>query len=459
MMVGFGFMEIVMLAMLAGGSLSTDLVALIQPQHYFQTKNIEISPARAVELANTEPKDAKSQILQLTALRYLLDESEALKKSPRYDGHRKAIEEIAIGKTAQDSLGFAKEYAQRVLDKLDGKRAEIPKLPPIRDEALAWFPANATLALAVDLRQSRNPNVTQDPIRDILKLIPDKAKREMYEQFEQVGNVRVERFAFAMIENPKERGKNKMFIRVTGKLNREWAIDTAKRLGKGLTVKEIGDKEEKITIAQDGNRAPIMALFGNTELLVVGYDNNNEKHDDVLTEALAARSKKQPNVTTGELKGQLAKVPDKAVALFVAKLSDHTKKNLGPELNPAPDRITAFIERMQQGLDVQVDAGMTNRDDADKLVTKIAGLRKEAINGLQQAMKQPLPPGTPPIPFQALINLVDSIQVQNEADRVQVRAYVPDGLIQQLGSMGMIFGHRAGGGFDPPPPPPPPKDK
>ena len=66
---------------------------------------------------------------------------------------------------------------------------------------------------------------------------------------------------------------------------------------------------------------------------------------------------------------------------------------------------------------------------------KIGGLRKEGIAGLQKVMQQPLPPGTPPIPFQALINLMESMQVQGQGDKVTLRVTVPMSLIEQLPRM------------------------
>jgi hypothetical protein len=455
-MMATGFMEILMLAVLAGGSSSTDLVSLIQPQHYFQSRDIGISVARAVELANMEPKDAKSQVMQLTALRYLYEETDTLKKSPRYDGHRKAIEQVAQGKNAQDPLGFAKEYAQRVLNKLDGAKPEAIRLAPVRDDALAWFPAHVNMVGALDLRQARSGAPGQDPLKDILKLMPENAKREMYTYIEQSGNIRLERLAFAMTENVQNRDQQKIFLRFTGKANREWAMNTLKNLNPGMEIKTIKDESgTSITFAQKANRAPIFAIVGDTELLMVGYGADQGKHQDVVDEVLAVRAKKQPNATTGALKGQLAKVPDKAVAFFAAELSNEVKKHLRFTFDPPPEGVAAFVERTPQGLDVQLEASMLNKEDAGKLVGKLGMLRKDGIQELQKAMQQPLPPGVPPIPFQAMINLVESIQVQDKGDRVQARAFVPEGLIQQMGSIGAaIFGVRRGG-FDAPVPPPP----
>ena len=117
-MFALGFAEVLVLALMSGGMASADLVSLVQPQHYFQARKIDVSIDRMVDIANTEPKDAKAQIMQLTALRYLADETEAFKKAPNYATNRQALEAIAQGKKAQDPLGFAQDYANRVLARL-----------------------------------------------------------------------------------------------------------------------------------------------------------------------------------------------------------------------------------------------------------------------------------------------------------------------------------------------------
>src|ERR1043165_213396 len=117
-MVAMGFAEILILVLVSGGMTNADLVALIPPQHYFEARQIELTIDKMAEFANKEPKDAKTQIMQLTALRSLADESAKLKKAPKYQVHRQMLEQIAQGKQAQDTLGFAKEFAARVLMKL-----------------------------------------------------------------------------------------------------------------------------------------------------------------------------------------------------------------------------------------------------------------------------------------------------------------------------------------------------
>ena len=448
-MMAMGFAEVLMLALLSGGTNSNDLISLVQPAHYFRTRQIEVSIDKMVSYASEEPKDAKTQIVQLTALRYLADEAEALKKAPNYAAHRQTLEAIAAGKKGRDSLGFAEDYASRVLLKLDNAKPELVKLRPLREDALGWFPTNTTLAAALDLRQSRQFGGADDPLKELLKLMPDEARTEMYSFVEKSGNIRAERVAFGLVDSPGQKEQMKIFLRLTGKGNQDWMAGAFKAIDQGCVIAKhtTDDKNTPITLLQLTNSNPVIILVGNTDLLLLGYPGagRNAKHEDLVSDVLDARSMKKANAQTGPLKDRLAKVPDKAVALLVGSMPEDMKQEFRFVFDPTPTTITAFIERAPQGLDVQVETSMANGEDAGKVVQKVGELRKQGIAGLQQAMQQAQPPGTPQIPFQTMMNVLESLQVQSQADRVQVRAIVPETLLQTLPAM---MGLRSFGGAE-----------
>ncbi len=449
-MIGLGFAEILMMALMGGGVNSTDLVSLVQPAHYFQSRQIDVSFDKMVELAGLEPKDAKTQIQQLVALRHLADESEKLKKAEKYIILRATIEQIAQGKKGADVTGFAQDYAQRVLDKLDGTKREPAKTKPVREEALAWFPADITFGAAIEMRPT-NPQAN-DPFKDLLKLLPENAKKEMYEFIEKSGNVRVERVAFGFAG--EERGKQKIFVRLTGKANHTWLAETFKTLSNGrFESKQMKDANgTPITIMHQPKREPMILMVGNNDIVIGGYDQFDGKHDELAPEILDARAKKKPNAAAGKLKDDLAKVPENAVAFAVGGIPGELKREFQGGFGAVPDKIVAFAERTQLGLDVQVQAKMANAEDSKTMVQKVSQLRKEGIAGLQQAMNQPLPPNFPPVPFQALINVLESLQVQSNDEKAQLRVVLPNGLIEQMGTMGMmVFG--VARELAPPPPP------
>jgi hypothetical protein len=435
-MTGLGFAEILVLALLSGGMNSTDLVALVEPVHYFKDRNIQSSVDRLIDIVIVDPATPKAQILQLTALRHLADDADAFKKAKNYATNRLAIEEIAAGKRGVDPAGFAQEYAHRVLAKLDGVKPAPAKHAPLRDDALSWFPANVHFAYALDLRPAHDtPN---DTLKQMLKLMSNDAKRDMYAQLEKVGNYRIERIALGMVDakNPDDR---KMFARISGKGNPAWVADL-------LQTQSRGDLRSKKSKAADGT--PILHLqsnrqgsdimiIGSTDLVVFGYHKFDGKHEDVGAELLDVRAKKKPSAATGVLKDRLAKVPDKAIAFMIGDLSDEMRKDLNFISDAIPAKVFAHVERTPIGLDLKAEGAMANAEEAGKLVQKLATARKDAIKELQQAMKEPPFPGMMQVPYQSIIDLMDGLQLHNDGAKVHARGFVPNTLLQQLGQMSL----------------------
>jgi hypothetical protein len=452
-----------MLALMSGGVATPDFVALLSPPRYFQSRKIDTSIDKMMELASRDPKDAKTQVMQLTALRHLTNESEQLKKSAKFAEHRKTIEQIALGKQAQDKLGFAQEYAGVLLAKVDGAIATPVKAPPpLREDALAWFPADATLVAVFDQRFVRGTYKPEHAgvLPHVMKMFPDPQDREMlYDKIEQTGNVRVDRVALAMVEDKKpDRGNHKLMIRFTGKANPAWLINALKSFDDNIRFEVKQSKDAKgtpITIVHEaGSRPPHFVFVGNTDLLVLSYQKPEGKHGELVKEVLAVREKKQPNATSGALKTQLAQVPDRAMALFAFHVSDEIAKGFAADLNAAPKTISAFILRAEQAIDMNVDATMHNAADAGKLTKRVLELRTKGIAAIKQAQQDPLPPGMPAGLFPMLLQVMESSQVQSKADRITARVLIPDMLIEQAPNL--LFRDKGGA---PPEPPPPGKEK
>lgn len=433
----FGNMGMLLAAFLAGGTSSTDVASIVQPAHYFQTREIEISIDKMIELASRAPNDPKTQIQQLVALRHLTDESDKLKKAANYAGHRQTLEKIAQGKLAADTFGFASDHAARVLRKLDSAKPPVVKTRPIREDALEWFPADVTFAATSDLRHGGNP--ANDAVRDLVKLMPEREKKDMYDFFEQCGNVRIERIAFGFVD-AKER---KIFVRITGKANQKWCVDALLAISKGrmnATPMKSADNTT-ITLLKGGLNSPAILAIGNTDVLSGVSLGAEPRPDDLAAELLNIRAKKKPNASSGSLKAPLAKVPDGAVAFLLGALPNDVQQESRILVDAVPTSLLAFVERTPTGLDVQFEGTMANKDDTARFVQKVSNLRKEGITTLQQLKGQNLvqPSGSPPIPFQGLIDVLESLQVNGEADKTQLRVVVPDGLLQQVGMMGMIW--------------------
>jgi hypothetical protein len=439
MQASLDFAGFLILAILSGGTNSTDVAALIPPAHYFESRQIDTTVDRMIDVVIAEPKSPKDQIMQLAALRQLADDADNFKKAKNYATNRMAIEEIAQGKRGADPQGFAQEYARKVLAQLDGKKTDPAPVRALREHALNWFPADVTFAAALDLRQS-SP-ATGDPVKELLKLLPREAKLQMYDLAEKLGNIRVERIAFGMVGGAKNEDQ-KIFLRITGKGNPAWIIDqlqTATR-GKSQISQMKAADGTPIQILQQVNREPIIMLIGDTDMMVVGHARPNPRDEALMTEVLEARDRKKPHAAAGPLKDLLAKIPDKASALMVGEIPEWLKRELnqefGKKFEPAPAKMSASIERTPLGLDVKFESEQANAEEAAKLQQTAVALLKEGIEGVKKANKE-LPAGAPPVPFLDIINLLGTVQVQSNAERLQMRVLVPNNLIQQFGRVMM----------------------
>ena len=105
------FAPILFFLMPLSGNSVDDIVTLLPAEDYFQSRRIDTTIEKMMELAAKEPVDGKSSIQQLLALRVLGDDPAKVKKANGFAGHLQILKEIAAGEKAQDKQGFAKEYA------------------------------------------------------------------------------------------------------------------------------------------------------------------------------------------------------------------------------------------------------------------------------------------------------------------------------------------------------------
>src|ERR1051325_3624380 len=339
-MMAVGFMEILVLALLAGGMSDTDLADVIQPKHYFESRQVRVSIDRMIDIAIANPKDNKAQIMQLTALRHLTDDSEAFKKAANYATNREAIVEIAQGKRAQDKAGFAREYAQRMLDKLDGKKPAERKLAPFRAaDARTGCPADSTVVGALDLRASGKGE--NDPVKELLKRIPEREKLRMYDMIEKVGNVRLERVAFAYSDGDGQ-NDGRAVIRFTGKASQAGMLEMLHGLDPRDRIQSNqikADDGTPITMVQDPttNAGHMIILVGNTDFVLAAVEQRGKtgKAEALAQQVLQVRAKKKESAAAGPLKDRLGKVPEKAVGFLLGDVPAGIKRELGREFGAA----------------------------------------------------------------------------------------------------------------------------
>src|SRR5262245_4151009 len=129
------FSGILMMLALTGGTGSTDLISFVDGPDYFKAREIEVKLEKMVELAAKTPEDGKDSVAQLLAIRWLGDHPAEVKKAKNA---RQTLQQITAGKKGKDAAGFARDYAERALAKLDGKPLPGPTLAAksVREEGL-----------------------------------------------------------------------------------------------------------------------------------------------------------------------------------------------------------------------------------------------------------------------------------------------------------------------------------
>src|SRR5262249_20902147 len=145
-----------------------------------------------------------------------------------------------------------------------------------------------------------------------------------------------DRLSFAYTANHKDAQLSRIYIRLTGKLDHQRMIDAYKDLMPGVTVKEHKTfrGQRLTTIEQPNNDPPAMALVGDTDLLMCGFEGNRAgNHMDLLTEMLTVRSGKSKSVLTGPLSATLDRLSPQANGIFAGELPQDLRNQLtrGPE--------------------------------------------------------------------------------------------------------------------------------
>jgi hypothetical protein len=421
MAAGLGFMEMLFLALFGSGGQPIDLAGQLSPQDYFKAHGIEISIDKLVELAGKDPKDGASQMAQLLALRSL-GEDEAFKKSPGYQGQRKLIEDIAAGKKAQDKLGFAKEYAQRTLAQLDGAKPPTPAEFPGRADGLAWFPPAATFAVGIEFKPTPFVGVSKKIGDELLSKMPEEMKKEIYKAIDVLGNVEFKRFTFAYVEDAN-REQSKIFMRFTGRLQHDWFCELLKTTAgmQGIEKKERAGVAVSMLNFNPG-RPPAMALVGDHDFVIAGFEGNNNNHADLIEQMLVHREKKDANAATGNLKAELNKIPAKAVGFLVGTLPAEPRNHFQQMMGAFPKKVSGYMERIPTGLDLVLEGGLDNDNEAKSFIQSAGKLRTDAMTALQNNL-QNAPPG---INLDALRNLLNSMQFEPKGANVHMRMLVSD---------------------------------
>jgi hypothetical protein len=277
------------LLVLVGGTGGRDTLDVIIAEHYFESRKIQPKVATLLEMARTEPRTGKDQVRQLLAIRWLGEN--------RVEQARETLRPIAAGKHAQDAAGFARDYAQEALARIDGRPVPRRTMPPdsLR-EGMSWFPADADLFGAIDFRGC--PQLKELLYELSLSGIgiggPRIAQEDYFAFLEYVGNVQLDRVAFAAKGDPDQWWRARFMFRCTGRGDLGRVARWLQVQNDGLTKTELKQPDsETILVLHHKATNTGLAILGNTELLL-GIEM--ESQADVIGMLLEVRAGKKASL-------------------------------------------------------------------------------------------------------------------------------------------------------------------
>jgi hypothetical protein len=428
-MAASGFLSIFMLMGLAGGTSTNDVVSLLDAPDYFQLRKVEVNAQTMLELASADAKDGKAQIQQLLAIRWLGEHPDLAKKAK---DARDTLRQIAEGEKAQGRLGFAQQYAQRSLALLDGKPVPKPRAVPnnsVRVDALRWFPKDATMVGGMDFRASGELTpLDEDHVRKLLAgLVPAREKEQAYGFVEKLGNVRLDRFSFAVVVDPQQPETMHAVTRYTGLADhqalRRLIEDGLKETRQNPRVVPTRDKgNETVTVITTEKEEVAFALIGNRDVLI-GFGQRGHSAREAVEQALAVRAGKDPSVLKGPMAERLQKAPATAVGVFAGDFPDKMRQDMvgpGSPFKAVPVRADASMVRGEDAV-VRLNVTMANADDAKAMEASVAAWQKMAVAGLGQ-----LPPQSQPAPgaLDALKKALEGVRVERTEAHLKAQATI-----------------------------------
>jgi hypothetical protein len=421
--------------LLGGKDAPPDLATLIDANAYFQARNLPVSPDKLADLAAADPKDGKTQIAQLLALRKLAEDAKEIKQAKNFGDILRTVEEIAAGQKAQDPQGFAADYARRAAlalgsDKVKVKPAGTPE-EYVRRDALAWFPASAKLVGAISCLPETEPAPSGGKeLRELARFIVPRNEERFFDVADKLGNLRLDRFAVAYTPDLKDRHRSRIYFRFTGKGDPARLLGFLKESEPALVTKEQkGFRGQRITLAHVPDRAPGYLLIGDSELIIAGFEGGPREAKvnqlELVEEMLAVRAGKGDSALTGKLAGELKKLPAKAAAVAAGELPEPMRENFTRMgLAGVPTAFRASLERSKAGATLHWEGRCADADAAAKFNEELGRIRKLGLEFLKE--KKELQSAA------SLTRALESIKTEVKGTRVTGTVTVPREALQAL---------------------------
>jgi hypothetical protein len=415
-MEAFGILAIELMFLFAcvtSGGIQTDLLSFIDPADYFASRRVDLRAGNMLELASASPTDAQSAVRQLLAVRWLGENKDRLGE------HQEAVRQSLV-RLARGPDGFAADYAQTALARIDGKPVPVPRAAPndALREALEWFPKDVSLAMVLDTRPPPGGRPVAAPDPELgrhfqrvaalyLKMgMPGDAQEALYRFAESVGDWRLDRLAIGFALDPGASGNGgRVYFRGTGRMDhKRLAAYLRENLGRdALFVEKKGQWGESITTVAPRESPPAMALIGESDVILAGYTSDPVNCALLLEDMLAVRDGARPSLLTGPMGKSLRDVSPDARGLVRGTVPrDLVAAIARSPIGVAPDQMAIDLlspssaplspgsgqrgreEAVHSGLDLRFRGTLDNEAEARRFAEGLRVEIKQVIEALKE---------------------------------------------------------------------------
>jgi tRNA A-37 threonylcarbamoyl transferase component Bud32 len=283
----------------------------------------------------------------------------------------------------------------------------------LKDDALRWFPGNATFFYA--------SNMEVFPVFSRLQFIlMGENLRKGSDQFWRFKDLlgTIDRVSYADVDESQGRDRSRVFVRFTGSIKHNRLVDYFRQEWTGLTIEQTQSNGEPVTFIHDsqsdkGIFGGAIALVGNTDLIFAVH-GNKQKHLDAVRECLELRAGRGTSLPVAQAKA-LEEIPASAWCFAAGVPPAQIKKHWF-----TPLLIARYGAMSMSGTnDVELRFRGTFPSEAQaKLFVTVLQLTVQAV------MKSPVVVSDPSLSAGAA-KAISSLRVETDGDRVTSSIQIP----------------------------------
>jgi len=294
----------------------------------------------------------------------------------------------------------------------------------LTEEALSWFPADATFFGGRDMRVFPELSLQQVLVMTQLAGGIDSRERDRIRNFVTILG-RIDRLAFAFAADPLVPGKSRIFLRATGAISHPRLLEWFRQDWPGATIREEkGPQGERITLVGSSQVvAPAFAVIGNTDLILAGYQGFAEKHLEVVQQVLELRAGRGAGLSGAHAKA-LQEVPDKAWMFMVGETPDVLKSLV--LFRVLPRRVTIAFSGTKS-IEGRLRGNFATAAEAESFAANLTQLKQQGTEFVKN----------PPVPIkpqnsELLAKTLGGLKVEGNQDRVNVSIQVSSEAVDAL---------------------------